>query len=48
MMTNNGPNYKVVGRMITKKYVDIYWSPCVVHCIKLIIKDIVEMPTIQS
>lgn len=42
MVTNNGANYKVVGRKIIEKYVDIYWSPCADHSINLIMKDIAK------
>ena len=48
MVTDNGANYRDVGRKITEKYVDIYWSSCDAHSISLIIKDTFEMLTVQS
>lgn len=48
MITDNGANCEAAGRKITKKYIVIYWPPCATHCINLIMKDIVEMSTIQS
>ncbi|XP_031258704.1 uncharacterized protein LOC116116792 [Pistacia vera] len=43
LVTNNGENYKVVGRMLCEKYNSITWSPYATHCINLMLKDIVEM-----
>ena len=48
VVTDNGANYKAAGRKITEKYSDIYWSPCACHCINFMIKDIAEMPTVES
>ena len=48
VVTDNGANYKTDGKKIAEKYSNIYWSPCAAHCINLIMKDIVEMPTVES
>ncbi|XP_031268168.1 uncharacterized protein LOC116126600 [Pistacia vera] len=43
IVTDNGANFKVVRRMLSEKYENITWSPCVGHCINLILKDIAEL-----
>lgn len=40
LVTNNARNYAATGRLIHEKYDHIYWSPCVVYCLNLILKDI--------
>ncbi|XP_031284355.1 uncharacterized protein LOC116143078 [Pistacia vera] len=42
-VSNNGSNYKAVGRMFSEKYPSITWSPCAAHSINLVLKDIAEM-----
>ncbi|XP_031252359.1 zinc finger BED domain-containing protein 6-like [Pistacia vera] len=43
VVMDNGANFKAVGRMLSEKYENITWSPCVAHCINLILKDISEL-----
>ena len=38
IVTNNSSNYKKTSERIMSKY-GIYWTPCVAHCIDLILKD---------
>ncbi|XP_039134542.1 uncharacterized protein LOC120271927 [Dioscorea cayenensis subsp. rotundata] len=40
LVTDNASNYVAAGRLIHEKYDHIYWSPCAVHCLNLILKDI--------
>ncbi|XP_031278541.1 uncharacterized protein LOC116136999 [Pistacia vera] len=42
-VSDNGSNYKAVGRMLSEKYPSITWSPCAAHSINLVLKDIAEM-----
>ncbi|XP_031281794.1 uncharacterized protein LOC116140284 [Pistacia vera] len=48
LVTDNGANYKVVGRMLSEKHSSITWSPCAAHCINLMLKDIAEMSHIVN
>ncbi|XP_031272487.1 uncharacterized protein LOC116130945 [Pistacia vera] len=42
-VSDNGSNYKAVGRMLSEKYSSITWSLCAAHSINLVLKDIAEM-----
>ncbi|PKA62387.1 hypothetical protein AXF42_Ash009273 [Apostasia shenzhenica] len=48
LVTDNGSNYKAAGRLISDKFYHISWSPCAAHCLNLILKDIADMPHIES
>ncbi|XP_020680610.1 uncharacterized protein LOC110098209 [Dendrobium catenatum] len=47
-ITDNATNYKKASELLHEKYGNIYWSPCVAHCINLILKDIGSMPYITE
>ncbi|XP_052107488.1 uncharacterized protein LOC127740515 [Arachis duranensis] len=47
-ITDNAANYVAAGRLISKKFENIHWSPCAAHCLNLILKDISSMPHISS
>ena len=48
-VTNNASNYKAVGKEIEKVHRHIFWSPCVVHSLSLILKTFAkEMPWLES
>ena len=40
LVTNNFANYVATGRIFCAKYRNISWSPCVIHYLDLILKDI--------
>ncbi|KAF8400216.1 hypothetical protein HHK36_013513 [Tetracentron sinense] len=42
VITNNAANCKAVGHEVTKVYPHIFGSPCVVHTLNLIFKDLVN------
>ncbi|XP_039022455.1 uncharacterized protein LOC120154889 [Hibiscus syriacus] len=48
MVTDNAANYKAAGKLLCEKYPSVFWSPCVVHCINLIMKDIRELSHVDS
>ncbi|XP_031250002.1 uncharacterized protein LOC116107835 [Pistacia vera] len=48
LVTDNGANYKAARRMLSEKYSSITWSPCVAHCINLMLKDIAKMSHIVN
>ena len=39
MVTDNAGNYVVVGKLISKKYKHINWSPGAAHCLNLSLQD---------
>ena len=39
VVSNNGSNYKAVGRLLMEKYPTMYWTPCAAHCLDLILED---------
>ncbi|RVX04504.1 hypothetical protein CK203_023506 [Vitis vinifera] len=43
IVTDNAENYAATGRLISQKHKHINWSPCAVHCLNLIFKDIDKM-----
>ncbi|XP_075645343.1 uncharacterized protein LOC142616356 [Castanea sativa] len=44
MVTDNASNYVSAGKLLCEKYKTISWSPCVAHCLNLVLKDMGEMP----
>ncbi|XP_042017815.1 uncharacterized protein LOC121765670 [Salvia splendens] len=48
MVTDNAPNYKNAGSLLTEKYPSIAWSPCAAHCINLIMKDMTKLPSVND
>ena len=40
IVTNNASNNVLVGVLIEDEYTTIFWTPCPVHCINLLLKDI--------
>ena len=40
IVTDNATNYVEVGRLVSEKYKQINWSPCVAHCLNLTFKDV--------
>ena len=37
--TDNAANYKVAGQLLMEKRKSLFWTPCVAHCIDLILED---------
>ena len=36
---DNDASYKVAGKKLQQKYGSFYWSPCVAHCIDLMLEN---------
>jgi len=36
---DNAANYVIAGRLLEKDFSKLYWSPCVAHCINLMLQD---------
>jgi len=39
VITNNAINYKVIGQMLMTKRKKLFWTPCVAHCVDLMLED---------
>ncbi|WOL10682.1 hypothetical protein Cni_G19441 [Canna indica] len=48
VITDNGANFKRAGEIIEHDYPHIYWTPCAVHCVDLMMKDIGDIPMVKS
>lgn len=46
--TDNAANYVRAGKILMDKYPHLYWTPCVAHCIDLILEDIGKIPTFKK
>lgn len=46
--TDNASNYVKAGEILMEKYDHIYWTPCVAHCIDLILEDIGKLPSFKK
>ena len=48
VITDNGPQYKAAGELLMEQRPQIYWIPCAVHCIDLILMDIEKIRRVQQ
>ena len=47
MVTDNDSNYVSTGKLLCEKYKTISWSPCVAHCLNLVLQDMGDMPHVD-
>ncbi|XP_040383082.1 uncharacterized protein LOC102714944 [Oryza brachyantha] len=43
VVTNNGANYKAVGKLLMERIPTLYWTPCAAHCLDLMLEDIKKL-----
>ena len=48
VITKNGSNYVLAGKLLEAKRPNIYWTPCTTHCIDLMLKDIGKIPRVTK
>jgi hypothetical protein len=48
VITNNASNYVLAGKMLEEKHKTIFWTPCVAHCIDLMLEDIGKQEWIKN
>ena len=48
VVTNNEASFKAVGMLLMEKRKHLFWSPCVAHCIDLMLEDIASMKQIKE
>ncbi|KAH7681554.1 Ribonuclease H-like protein [Dioscorea alata] len=47
VITDNRSNYVLAGKLLEAKRKHLYWTPCVAHCIDLMLEDIGRIPKIK-
>ncbi|XP_049934772.1 uncharacterized protein LOC126410234 [Nymphaea colorata] len=47
-ITDNVAHYRAAGDLLFQKYITFYWSPCVTHCVNLMLQDLNEMHDMKS
>ena len=47
IVTDNGSAFVKAGKLLMKKY-NLYWTPCAVHCIDLMFKDISKRDSVAQ
>jgi hypothetical protein len=40
VVTDNGVNFKAVGRILMERIPHLFWTPCAAHCLNLMLQDI--------
>ena len=48
VITYNGSNYVLAGKLLEQKRSHLYWTPCAAHCIDLMLEDIGKLPLIKK
>ncbi|GKV34247.1 hypothetical protein SLEP1_g42637 [Rubroshorea leprosula] len=48
LITDNGSNYVVAGKLLEEKRKHIFWTPCAAHCIDLILEDIGKISKVKK
>ncbi|KAH1228309.1 hypothetical protein GmHk_10G028319 [Glycine max] len=48
VVTDNGSNHVLAGKLLEEKRKHIYWTPCAAHCIDLMLEDIGKLPLIRK
>ncbi|RVW13977.1 hypothetical protein CK203_117186 [Vitis vinifera] len=47
VITDNHSSYVMAGRLLELKRPHLYWTPCVAHCLDLMLEDIGKLPNIK-
>ncbi|KAK4283950.1 hypothetical protein QN277_000847 [Acacia crassicarpa] len=48
VVTDNGSNYVLAGKLLTAKRTHLYWTPCAAHCLDLMLEDIGKLPKVKT
>eukprot|EP00253_Pinus_taeda_P014402 PITA_14402 len=48
VITNNNANYVVAGRMLMERHPTLFWTPCVAHCIDLMLQNIGKISFVKD
>uniref|UniRef100_A0A0R0HS56 BED-type domain-containing protein n=1 Tax=Glycine max TaxID=3847 RepID=A0A0R0HS56_SOYBN len=47
VVTDNGSNYVLAGKILQVTRPKIFWTPCVAHCLDLMLEDIGKIPKVK-
>jgi hypothetical protein len=47
-VTDNGANFKAAGRILMGRIPQLFWTPCAVHCLDLLLEDIGKIKEFNS
>jgi len=48
VVTDDASNFVAAGKMLEEKKTKLFWSPCTVHCLDLVIEDIGQLPVFSN
>ena len=48
IITDNTTNYVAAGRMLMERHPTLFWTPCVTHCIDLMLEDMGKIEFIKE
>jgi hypothetical protein len=48
VITDNVANYVAIGKLFMLRYSSLFWTPCVTHCIDLILKNLSKITYIKD
>ena len=48
VITDNASNYVLFAKLLEEKHKTIFWTPCVAHCIYLMLKDIGKLDWVKN
>ncbi|GKU89252.1 hypothetical protein SLEP1_g3416 [Rubroshorea leprosula] len=48
LVTDNGSNYVLAGKLLEEKRKHIFWTPCAAHCIDLILEDVRKISKVKK
>ncbi|KAI3742410.1 hypothetical protein L1987_60091 [Smallanthus sonchifolius] len=48
IITDNGSNFKLAGKMLMEKRKHIFWTPCAAHCLDLMLEDIGKIQKVKT
>jgi hypothetical protein len=48
VVTDNGANFKVAGRILMDRIPHLFWTPCAAHCFDLLLEDIGKIKDFNS
>ncbi|XP_073021256.1 uncharacterized protein [Primulina eburnea] len=48
VITDNGSNYVLAGKLLQAKRPNLFWTPCAAHCIDLMLEDIGKIEVVRK
>ncbi|XP_075500591.1 uncharacterized protein LOC142539197 [Primulina tabacum] len=48
VITDNGSNYVLAGKLLQAKRSNLFWTPCAAHCIDLMLEDIGKIEVVRK